>query len=298
MTDATLHGETVRRREVLKERDPMKQETAIDRIAGAGTSAPAASTTTRLARYAAAVAATGASTLAHAAIVSSTPGIVATVNTTTAQQGYTSGPGGITWGQTMNTVVFAVNGRNFSIQAFNKRTAAVPRMMGGAIGAATGAGVAAPNTTGAAAVKFAQGAVVGNANTFIGRTGYGGLPALGVRWDKGLYTSNPPAGGLRPGVDPPTFGTRSEGNFISTGGEIRGYVGFTLAALTGPVSTMFGYFDVGYNWMTNTVTVYSWSYDDQGNAITINPSPVPGGAGLAALAFGAAGLRGRRRARN
>jgi MYXO-CTERM domain-containing protein len=46
------------------------------------------------------------------------------------------------------------------------------------------------------------------------------------------------------------------------------------------------------------VTVYSWSYDDTGAAITIAPTAIPGGAGLAALAFGAAGLRGRRRSRN
>jgi hypothetical protein len=55
---------------------------------------------------------------------------------------------------------------------------------------------------------------------------------------------------------------------------------------------------VGYDWTTNTVTVFSWSYDDTGNPITIGPTAVPGGAGLAALAFGAAGLRGRRRSRN
>lgn len=44
-----------------------------------------------------------------------------------------------------------------------------------------------------------------------------------------------------------------------------------------------------------------WAYDDTGasiNAGQLTPSAVPGGAGLAALAFGAAGLRGRRRSGN
>jgi hypothetical protein len=55
----------------------------------------------------------------------------------------------------------------------------------------------------------------------------------------------------------------------------------------------------GWDWTTNTVTVYSWSYQDDGSPITIGPpSAVPGGVGLSALAIGAAGLRGRRRSRN
>lgn len=254
---------------------------------------------TRLGRYAAAVAATGASTLAHAAIVSSTPGTVATVNTTTAQQGYTSGPGGTTWHRTTNTQTFLVNGKAFKIQAFNQRTVAVPRRMGGAFGV-VGGGVAVVSSSDPRILNLMQGAAVGGgATSFVGVTSYGGLPLLGQRVDRGLYVtgSNPPAG-PRPGVSAPGGGTRSTGNFMSTGGEIRGYVGFRITGLSGAVSTMYGYFDMGYNWTTNTVTVYSWSYDDTGNPITINPSAVPGGAGLMALAFGAAGVRSRRRSRN
>ena len=50
-----------------------------------------------------------------------------------------------------------------------------------------------------------------------------------------------------------------------------------------------------------SATLGRWAYDTSGTAITagqIITSAVPGGAGLAALAFGAAGLRGRRRSRN
>jgi hypothetical protein len=45
----------------------------------------------------------------------------------------------------------------------------------------------------------------------------------------------------------------------------------------------------------------AWAYNDTGGSINagqVAPSAVPGGAGLAALTFGAAGLRGRRRSRN
>jgi hypothetical protein len=259
----------------------------------------------RLTRYSAIVAATGASTLAHAAIVSSGPGVVATVNTTTAQQGFTTGPGGTTWHRTTNTQVFAVNGRNFSIQAFNQRTVGVPRLMGGAFGGTVNVGVGGPSGTPIEITKLSLGAVVGGgATSFLRRSSYGGLPLLGQRADRGLYVtgSNPPAG-PRPGVSGPVFGTGNTGNFISSGtatptGEIRGYVGFRLTGLAGAVTTMYGYFDVGYDWTTNTVTVYSWSYDDTGAPITIGPAAVPGSAGLAALAFGAAGLRGRRRSRS
>jgi len=259
-------------------------------------------TPSRLARYSAIVAATGASTLAHAAIVSSGPGVVATVNTTTAQQGFTTGSGGTTWHRTTNTRTFSVNEKVFSIQAFNQRTAAVPRLMGGAFGGEGGvAGVSGyPLDT---ILKLNGGATVGGGATNFLAAGYHGLPLLGQRFDKGVATTGNPPFGAIPGVDGPLGGTRNTGNFISSGtatptGEIRGYVGFRLTGLSGAVSTMYGYFDVGYDWTTNTVTVYSWSYDDTGAPIRIGPTAVPGGAGLAALAFGAAGLRGRRRSRN
>lgn len=253
----------------------------------------------RLARYSAMVAATGASTLAHAAIVSSTSGVVATVSTTTAQQGWSQGDSGFQWHRTTNTQTFQVNGQVFSIQAFNQRTAAVPRLMGGAFGGTVNVGVGGVSGTPIEINKLASGAVVGGgATAFLRRSSYGGLPLLGQRFDSGSATTNPPPFGAQ-GGDAPSGGTRTTGNFLSTGGEIRGYVGFQLTGLSGGVSTMYGYFDVGYDWTTNTVTVYSWSYQDDGSPITIGPpSAVPGGVGLSALAIGAAGLRGRRRSRN
>ena len=50
-----------------------------------------------------------------------------------------------------------------------------------------------------------------------------------------------------------------------------------------------------------TVTLGRWAYDNTGATVfagQLSGSAVPGGTGLAALAFGAAGLRGRRRSRN
>ena len=65
----------------------------------------------------------------------------------------------------------------------------------------------------------------------------------------------------------------------------------TTTGVSGP-----GPFTSGYS-----ATLGRWAYDTSGTAITagqIIPSAVSGGTGLAALAFGAAGLRGRRRSRN
>jgi hypothetical protein len=49
----------------------------------------------------------------------------------------------------------------------------------------------------------------------------------------------------------------------------------------------------------DSIVVTGWGWDDSGAALAagIGPVAVPGGTGLAALAFGAAGLRGRRRSR-
>ena len=48
------------------------------------------------------------------------------------------------------------------------------------------------------------------------------------------------------------------------------------------------------------IVITGWGYDDSGNTLGagVTAAAVPGGAGLASLAFGAAGLRGRRRGRN
>ena len=51
---------------------------------------------------------------------------------------------------------------------------------------------------------------------------------------------------------------------------------------------------------SSSITITGWGWDDSGATIGagVTASAVPGGAGLAALAVGAAGLRGRRRGRN
>jgi len=48
------------------------------------------------------------------------------------------------------------------------------------------------------------------------------------------------------------------------------------------------------------IVITGWGYDNSGNPLGagVTAAAVPGGAGLASLAFGAAGLRGRRRSRN
>ena len=50
----------------------------------------------------------------------------------------------------------------------------------------------------------------------------------------------------------------------------------------------------------DSIVVTGWGWDDSGATLAagIGPVAVPGGTGLAALAIGAAGLRGRRRSRN
>jgi hypothetical protein len=70
--------------------------------------------------------------------------------------------------------------------------------------------------------------------------------------------------------------------------------------------TKYGWFQVqltasGTNRANLDFRLLAWAYNDTGGSINagqVAPSGVPGGAGLAALAFGAAGLRGRRRSRN
>lgn len=70
--------------------------------------------------------------------------------------------------------------------------------------------------------------------------------------------------------------------------------------------TKYGWFQVqltasGANRENMDFRLLAWAYNDTGGSINagqVAPIGVPGGAGLAALAFGAAGLRGRRRSRN
>lgn len=80
-------------------------------------------------------------------------------------------------------------------------------------------------------------------------------------------------------------------NFVSGGSTRYGWIeilSMTGSSTAGLVSNY-------------SVTLGRWAYEDTGVAITagqISLTPVPGGSGLVALAFGAAGLRGRRRGRN
>jgi hypothetical protein len=98
--------------------------------------------------------------------------------------------------------------------------------------------------------------------------------------------------------DPTGFGTFSSGDFIAQTGESRGFLGIKITGATGPVSTVYGWLDFGFNADTGTTTVYAWGYDDSGAPIiagqTGGGGAVPGLGGLAALACGAAGVRGRR----
>lgn len=83
---------------------------------------------------------------------------------------------------------------------------------------------------------------------------------------------------------------------------------YVLFSFQSGASTLYGWIEILSMTGSSTaglvsnysVTLGRWAYEDTGVAITagqISLSPVPGGAGLAALAFGAAGLRGRRRGR-
>lgn len=88
-----------------------------------------------------------------------------------------------------------------------------------------------------------------------------------------------------------------------SGAAIRGYLGFRFS--DNGVDVFYGYFDLEISRTGDdansslSVTVHGWAYNSiAGQSITIgSPSAIPGGAGLAALAFGAAGLRCRRRRR-
>jgi hypothetical protein len=84
------------------------------------------------------------------------------------------------------------------------------------------------------------------------------------------------------------------GNFNGEGEE-RGYIGVFLE--TGD-SAGFGWLDIGYDFTSNTLTMYDWAFNDDGllNAGHLTPpgGVVPGPAGLLALAAAAAGIRRKR----
>lgn len=83
--------------------------------------------------------------------------------------------------------------------------------------------------------------------------------------------------------------------------QVRGYLGFR--AQFGTADFYYGWFDVEYSrngvqqGSTATLTIHGWAYNSTPNAAITTPQAVPGHAGLAAVALGAAGVRGRRRGR-
>jgi hypothetical protein len=78
-------------------------------------------------------------------------------------------------------------------------------------------------------------------------------------------------------------------------GETK-YLGFRLTV--GEGDTRFGWIEYVNDGTSTTVSRWAYESDLNTGIMTPTASAVPGGAGLAALAFGAAGLRGRRRSHN
>ncbi len=117
---------------------------------------------------------------------------------------------------------------------------------------------------------------------------------------------------------PATFGTATTGgiNFGSNGAATTttnfdpqgvgntGQLWYLLFKFTdGAASGDYGWISFTANvngFGSSSITITGWGWDDSGATIGagVTASAVPGGTGLAALAIGAAGLRGRRRSRN
>jgi len=151
----------------------------------------------------------------------------------------------------------------------------------------------------AAKIKCAAGVSIHgnrlNTGAVIGAGIAGGFGQYG--WLAGSY-GNPSNGVAFSDSNAAAYGWLAAG----TGADSQtGYIGFRLVQ-TGSIHYYYGYFEVTVSrtsglFSTLSLSITGWAYDNTLNqAITIPaPSAVPGGAGLAALACGAAGLRGRRR---
>ena len=85
--------------------------------------------------------------------------------------------------------------------------------------------------------------------------------------------------------------TTGKGEFNGSGEE-RGYVGVFI--LGSDNQDRWGWLDIGYDFDTNTLTMYEWAFNDEGMLNAGHLTVVPGPAGLFALAVGAAGIRRRR----
>jgi hypothetical protein len=76
--------------------------------------------------------------------------------------------------------------------------------------------------------------------------------------------------------------------------EERGYIGIFM---DNKESYGFGWLDIGYDFESNTLTMYDWAFNDDGDLYAGHDTPpanVPGPTGLLALAVGAAGIRRKR----
>lgn len=142
--------------------------------------------------------------------------------------------------------------------------------------------------------RLASGAVVGSSRAFANMQIAGGsFEKSGDPWVPNRFV---PATIATLGTGPWSLG------IVNSADSVRGYLGFRFSD---GKSDFYGYFDVelarnGRSKSTSTFSmiIHGWAYDDSGAPITISaPVAIPGGAGLAALAAGAVGLRGRRRSR-
>jgi hypothetical protein len=150
-------------------------------------------------------------------------------------------------------------------------------------------------------VRLAYARALGGGNR-IGRSRLGGGSVIGPNPPGGNWSSN--------NGTAIAFSTRSLNGPWSPLGQkawslaaapgpdsVRGFLPFRIGAASG---FYYGYFDVEVSRNGNTVpsmfsmTIHGWAYENTLNGSITTPSSVPG-SGLAALAVGAAGLRGRRR---
>ena len=142
---------------------------------------------------------------------------------------------------------------------------------------------------------------------------FGGLPV-----NSGATWGNPGRNTTQFKGAPVTFGTANTGgiNFGSSGAATTttnfdpqgvgntGQLWYLLFKFTdGAASGDYGWISFTANvngFGSSSITITGWGWDDSGATIGagVTASAVPGGTGLAALAIGAAGLRGRRRSRN
>ena len=77
----------------------------------------------------------------------------------------------------------------------------------------------------------------------------------------------------------------------------QGQRGFLLFQFFAPGGNHFGYFDISIAANGQSMQIHGWSFNDTpGGGVSTIALPAPGAVGLAALAFGAAGIRRQRRA--